>query len=537
VSPTQRSILRVSPRYIAKADKACPRSLAVKCRPGSRTRPDEPIKKKGLETFADQAVRDVLDLIVFEGMSVPEAHRRHRASPSGSRCHTGLLRWAEHAVLGYLRADEALAHVSGQRLHPRSREWAVQYPIRPGPDDDVFEIRASGRWYESEDGDVREIRLLRTHSVDPDRREVPPPQLPELAAIAFVLVAGHTVIGPWSAPLVVSPAAAAVDRVRIVEIGLSDGSWAVVFDETATRARHLYGEVSRQVLRDVTEGTGYRPGRDCVRCPLRSDCPELVRRPGLLGIHDKSKPARSWSVTTGRRYRTCPAQAHLRDLRLPYPEDREYGLDARRGKAVHHWLEHQHDRKPPRPCRPGDVPPGPSWWPAWGVTGRAALLGEQMIGDHSLRCPVRTMSGADTIRSEQDVVVYDPEADVVVYASVDALYTEGDTVVVRETKSTGQIHEGDLLDRYPQVALALVLAAEGVFGPASRVELERLTPAGPLVDRFSPDQDWLVARAREVVHQLAAPWHADLTMAAQPGDACETCEVALWCPDAKKDEE
>ena len=533
MSPSQRSVLRVTPRFAANAGKSCPRYLALKARPEAGKRP---ARRQRLETFADQPVRDVLDRIEFEDMSVAQAHREHRASKDGSRCHPGLLRWTDHAVQNYLRAGESLSEANGH-LRPRSREWAVQYPIRPRSDQDVFEIRAAGRFYESEDGRVREIRLPRTYSVDPANRSVPPPGPPELAAIAIVLAEGRTVLGKWTVPLGVSPASSIVERVRVVEIGLTDGSWDVALDEPTVTVRELYETHARHTLRGATRGESYLPGRGCVRCPERATCPELLRRPGLLGIHDRTRPARTWSVTTGRNHQDCPAHVHLRDLWLPYQAGKEYGLEARRGKAVHHWLEQQHDRQPPRPCRAGEVPLGPSWWPSWQVPGQAALLGEQMIGDHALRCPIPAMGATDTIRSEQDLVVYDPEADVVVHAKVDTVYTEGGTVVVRETKTTERIHDGDLVRTFPQIALALVLGAEGVFGPACRIELERLTAAGSLLDKFSPGDAWLVRHAREVVRDLAAPWHADQTMASRPGKQCRTCEMTQWCPDAEKDSE
>jgi hypothetical protein len=114
------------------------------------------------------------------------------------------------------------------------------------------------------------------------------------------------------------------------------------------------------------------------------------------------------------------------------------------------------------------------------------------------------------------------------------VYTVRDATVVRETKTTTHVDEGDLLRRYPQVALNLVFAAEGLFGDRSRVELERLTPAGAVVTRFEPSDALLVAEARAVVHSLAAPWHVDLVMHPAPSRECDTCEVSLWCPETRR---
>ena len=79
--------------------------------------------------------------------------------------------------------------------------------------------------------------------------------------------------------------------------------------------------------------------------------------------------------------------------------------------------------------------------------------------------------------------------------------------------------EGNLLDRYPQVALGIVLLAAGNPAAApsrNRVELERLTPAGPLLDIFDPADPDLHAEARHVVRELAAGWHADTRAAPDP---------------------
>ncbi|MEU6644578.1 PD-(D/E)XK nuclease family protein [Saccharomonospora sp. NPDC046836] len=493
-----------------------------------------PAERRGLPTFATNPVDRVLDRVEFEELAVEAAVGEHNSTARPPRWHSSLSLWIDHAARTYLRAAAQLSEVDGQRLLPVRHQWAVQHPVRPPQDQDVREIRAIGRGYESEDGELREIRLLRTYSVDPEHRPFSPPDLAEIAATAFVLADGRTLIGPWQVPFVVSRTAPAVRRVRIVEVGLYDGTHHVVLDEPTATVRDLYSQHARGPLSESLDGSDLLPGYDCVRCHLRSTCPALPQHAGLLGVHDPTAPARTWSITTGRYYRNCPCQAHFRELRLPYPAHREYGVEARRGNAVHQWLEDQHKRPSRRSCRPAEVPPGSSWWSEWTLFGDDARRGDQMIGDHADECPLATMTSSDTIMTEHPIVVYDPEANVIVHAKIDTVYTERGRTVVRETKTTGRVHEGDLLRRYPQIALHLVLAAGGHFGDIVRVELERLTPAGALVTRFNPRDDWLVAEAREVVHDLAAPWHADLSMLPEPGRACDTCEVSMWCPENRK---
>jgi hypothetical protein len=90
------------------------------------------------------------------------------------------------------------------------------------------------------------------------------------------------------------------------------------------------------------------------------------------------------------------------------------------------------------------------------------------------------------------------------------------------------------LRKYPQLAVGMLLLAEGVLGGgvAGRVELERLTGEGPVVTTFSPNDPLWMAQAREIVHELVKPWHGDLRSVATPGDHCRECEFASSCPDA-----
>ena len=50
-----------------------------------------------------------------------------------------------------------------------------------------------------------------------------------------------------------------------------------------------------------------------------------------------------------------------------------------------------------------------------------------------------------------------------------------------------------------------------------RVELELLYPDSSDMILLDPDDPAHLARAREVIHGLAAPWHADDTAAPRPG--------------------
>jgi hypothetical protein len=326
-----------------------------------------------------------------------------------------------------------------------------------------------------------------------------------------------------------------VRRVRVVEVGCEDGSWHVMFDGTPEEARQQYDEHARDRLSALTAGGEYRPGSNCAGCKLLGTCPALPRRPGLLGV-SSSGPVRTWSVTNGRHYLECPAQEYLDRLRLPRAPV-PAGSAVARGQAVHAWLADRHARQPAVPCLPGDVPEPPDAWSAggWGIVGEDARLGVQMIGDHSLTCALQGLPPEAVVLPEEQLVVYDAEARVLVIAKADLLYEADGAWTLRETKTARTVAEASLLDRYPQVALGILLLAAGIpggSGPRNRVELERLTPSGPLLDDLDLTDPELLAEARRVIGGMVSGWREDGTAATRPGPACRGCDASRWCPDA-----
>jgi PD-(D/E)XK nuclease superfamily len=526
-------LVRVGTTAARSDELACPQFAAAKARPGLRA--ETPRKPSDVESFPLGLVDEVLDAVEHADMSAASAMVLLR-DPSRRRvAHPGLLRWVWHAVQEYLAASAELDRLSDSVLVPVDREWVVQANVPEADGPVTYEIRAWGRRYASADQAFRELRLLRVDTVIGRDREVA-----EVAAAAFVLATGHLARrSGWKEPFRIRPGQGP-DRVRVVEVGCTDGSHGVLFDGTPAEARQAYEQHARPRLRKAVDGGAFRPGGQCVDCKLLSVCPAVPKRTELLGAHDAGKARRSWSVTDGRRYRECPAQEHLRRLKLPVAFDVEYGEAARRGQAVHNWLSERHRQWPQRRCLARDVPhPSDSWSVGrWVVAGEQAELGVRMIGDHAAVCPLRRLDPHARVFVEHMVVVHDPAADVVVMATPDLLYTEGDAWVWREIKTTQRSDGGDLLAGYPQIALGVVLLAQGVLGgtlAGSRVELERLTPRGPIITRFDPtDQDHL-DRARAIVTELMVGWHADLRSVPTPGECCRQCAVARWCPEALTD--
>lgn len=539
-STDEMRLIRIRPANVRTLRQGCPQRLAMKVRPSTygTTTARRP-RRDPLEDSALGPVNAVLDLVEFHQKPLDEAIARWRAKPR-KPCHPALVTWVTQAATHVEQAKRRLAHDTARSnpqpppLSPVARSWARQRPI-PGSDGaTMYEEIVQGRRYEAEG--VRELLLLRIGSV-----KKRPLDVAELAFTAAVTAGGCPVLGsPWSGRKLVIGSYEPPARVRVVEIGCTDGSVNVLFDDTAEVAHHQYqqhlgGQAPTRFMSDT-----HRPGPDCADCPLVAECPAVPVRPGLLGVSAPGAPRRAWSLSSARAYGQCPAQAHLQELWLPRDRTIEDTDSVRRGRAVHDWIEERHRRSPAIACDATDVPTADTWWSGAGKDSAVEIrLGVQMVGDHSLVCPLRELADfpeGDAVLPEHYLVVYDPEAATVVIAKADLLYRSPSGWVVRETKTSHAVGAGDPLTRYPQLALALVLAAEGAVpgGPQDcRVELELLSRTGPVLMTFDPRDSELVAHARSVVTEYVADWRTDQEFKARAGKHCRSCSFASWCPSAR----
>lgn len=534
--------VRVRPADIRQNEKRCPQGLALKIRPVDSRPPRAAAGVRTLTGWSLGPLHDVVDRIEFGQLPLEEA-LAGRLADTGRPLHAALARWTEHAVRSYFTAVAKIPALPGvpldELLEPVSRLWARQRgPLKPG-DPDVYEEVVGDRRYSGHG--VRELRLVRTGSVaerpggEPDR----PRDEAEIAVAVGVLAGGRPVLSSKRErkPLRLGRFEPA-RLVRLVEIGCADASYRVLFEGTPEEAFARYDTSVEDRIDAVIAGGTYRPGQDCGRCAAVADCPEVPSRPGFLGVAHTGLPRRSWSMTTGRSHRTCPARAHLEDLFLPRDGSKENTEAVVRGQAVHAWIERLHRRTPQRACAPDDTPAPHEAWQCgrWAVTGLQARLGIQMIGDHALVCPLRNRPGGVEAHPERSVVVYDPEADVVVIAKADLLYRVADRWTLRETKTVKTLSEGDLLERYPQLALAVRIAGAGALPGAEhcRVELERLTGSGPVVTELDVTAPDVAARAQRVLEEYISPWYADAHHPPKPGKACHDCPFTRWCPSAKE---
>ena len=504
--------ITVSASMLKGGDFRCPAADALKAR-GYRPTTNPPRTRERLEHFTLRPFMAACDArngsAEFQG---------GRFGSRGAPLHDGLSRWSQHAVETY---DGAFSGTSDPPLAEVRAPWAYRY-CSPGDDPRgarEYSFRVWGRCLASADGKLRELRL----PVYRMSRRSPPEGF--VAAAALVLAEGT----PGPPP----------ERVRIVEFALLDGQVRQLFDGTRSEARLHYREHGREALTAMLDSQEYRPGDACTNCPYVAVCPVLRKAPGLLGVDAPGRPRRSWSVTNARSYRDCPARDHLRRLHLPPDEAIERDPSAERGRAVHDYLAERHGQNSARPCTV-DVPE--QWVPeGFDLPERERDLGAGLLRRHAAVCPLRCVRDGTDVRTEPRVVRHDTDADVIVIAKPDLLYRDGDSWVWRETKTTvtDRRSHRPLLERYPQLALAVLLIARGDLGGAShraRVELEILRPGGADLEVIDPFAAAHRATAERIVRELAADWHVDDDYTATPGRACGRCEVARWCSAAINEE-
>jgi hypothetical protein len=426
-------------------------------------------------------------------------------------------RYIAHAVDSYLTAT---ADRPPLLLHRRM--WALQHRSEV-----VRELWSWGRRYQSPDGSLRELRLLRFKSADKSRRTEG-----EVAVAAYVTAFGSTACQGeyWDEAFELSDGPHP-ERVTVLEVGLLDGSREILFDGTTSEARDKYNADGRKAITVLLNGSGVHPGSDCPKCRLKAACPAVARAEDLLGVVAPSRTLlRKVSVSDLRYHERCPARYRLQSMFLPRLN--EYDRYARLGKAVHKVLEQRHATGV-LPCSPADTPAGDRWAHGWDLDESDVRVGMAMLANHPLVCPLHT--GA-AVRVEPTFAFHDTSAQALVIATPDLVYQDRGAWVWRETKTTQRpVTTRAVLELFPQLALATTVLAAGLLGGEvgrSRVELEVLRPEYSDLVTIDPHEPGNLAQAHEVLRKLAQPWRDDTVFEARPGKNCRTCPVRRWCPSA-----
>lgn len=509
----ESEVVTVSLGMFKVSEHRCPAADALKAR-GYRQQRPAPQGRELLEQFAFGPFMHELDKGVPVGAALATAASGSAARWSGQRqtpVHDGLRQWTSHAVAMY---HEAFPRNQAEPMAEVPSPWVYRHqaPTRDHRGAREYRISVWGRCLRSADGELRELRL----PVNRLNRTAPGDGY--VAAAALVLAEG----APGPPP----------ERVRIVEFALLDGRVRPLFEGTRAEAVERYREHGAKALAALLDNQEYRPGSSCGGCAYLPVCPVLRKAPGLLGVDEPARPRRTWSVTNGRNYRVCPARDHMRRLHLPTADAVERGPAAERGRALHSYLAERHGHGSLRPCT-ADVPA--HWVPdSFTLPEEERRLGTVLLRRHAAVCPLQRIRDRSDVRAEPRVVRYDASANVVVIAAPDLLYRDGDSWVWRETKTTMNKYRKprELLQIYPQLALAVLLVARGDLGGShsrGRIELEVLRPDGADLEIIDPFAHAVRATAENVVASLADEWHRDDRYRASPGGGCTHCEVARWC--------
>ncbi|GAA3541542.1 hypothetical protein GCM10022419_022170 [Nonomuraea rosea] len=515
-------VIRLSASLFDRRDTDCRDFAAIKARPRMWPKHSERRRYAPWEDFPLGRVMAVLDAVEFDGDDLDEALDK-TLSGGQSTVHPGVAEWVRHACVTYIDVADSFTGVRPVRS-PRivqGRSSVAQFRA----------MTAWGRWYESEDGARVEFRRLRM-----GRPFGAPDQLSTMA-MAFVAGFGRPAKSHrdlyTSIPVPVVNEHPLPQRIRVIEVGLTTGTDKVLVDSSPAEIRHEYKIAVPPAAARLLSGGHRAPGQDCADCKARVSCDSLPVAPGLLGLDDRGTHRRTWSITTSRYYEVCPAQAHLRDVRLPSEWNSSDAVQ--RGRDVHRWLEIAHLRGVP--CTEADLPADCA---EELMSQDAYRQARPYLLQHLKVCPLRGPGVLTEIRPEPKIAAYDPAADVVVLANPDLLRRVNGRLVYREQKTSAApagITAENALSVVPQLALAVCLISAGVFGEADGlVELEQLHPdsAEPVLE-FDIAKPEIVAAARAIIHQRARAWHGDITFRASPGWWCRSCPVSRWCSSAVTD--
>lgn len=451
-------------------------------------------------------VGEVLDLVA-SGLSVRAlgdqqartAWIRARAARVKDRHRVYVERAAEAILDSFLDLDEEYGPLTYRGLHG---EW--QAPSGATLYTWAMNFDGPGGYRE-----VRRIRVGSAHDPDSDTRAWTVHAAKILAELQ------------WPTPCT---------RVVVREVGALDGSSRVHLDANPAQVANAYEVELRPALRGIVSKDGLRPGWDCPRCVLVEQCDALVPAPDALGQTRPGSRTRSIAASDLSLYGQCPARwYYTRELKLPRSPGDETGL--LRGVAIHEWLRRAHERG--TPCTVADLPEDPANQ-AW-LTAQQYEVARTFLLEHVALCPLRSET-ATVVAIEHTYHLHDRVADLVAVTKPDLVLRRGDTLVLRETKSSQTVSAGasraEVSSRYVQVNLGLCIldSLAAHHGCASaEFELELVTPSGGRVWSWSTANATEFAVARADVAGRVGAWLHDQSWTPAPSPLCGACDVREWC--------
>ena len=259
-------------------------------------------------------------------------------------------------------------------------------------------------------------------------------------------------------------------RVRVVEIGVLDGSSVVLFDGTAAEARAEFLAHGRSRAAAAADNDHVVPCRSCGDCKAAGVCRALVPVDEMLGQRQRGLSSRSVSASELEQYVRCPGQ-WLLDSGAHLPREEADGDGAFRGRAVHRWLQAAHARQ--LPCTSADMPvPGSGLGLADGVlTETEYEIAYPFLMQHAGLCPLAAEMSSPVL-ADENIYGYDHDAEVVPVIRPDLLYRAGRlprdpgvqdcraAVRVRKRRSIRQAPANRIRYRHAQLRFARPLRCE-----------------------------------------------------------------------------
>ncbi len=540
---------RGSPGYVRVTstmtrERGCREQTARKARPDLFPAQDAPREPAAPGSFPLGLVRDTVLNLLGSGAGagsdpdLPTADLlrsavQQAAADSWQEWSAESLPAVEAGVVGYLEVLESL-RASGEL--PETLVFSDIAYVQD-PEADRVEFWAWAVHHISRDGALREVHLLRWR----DAASVPlaPAEVALVAQVAGGgFIAEH---GKWYQRFVPLRSVASPpdpERVRVRVVGVLDASADVRFDGSPQDARVAFDQRVPSALGALSGGSTFASGA-CADCSVRYVCAGIPTFPGFLGVAGFSARTRALSPATLWTHGACPRQLYLsRDLGLPR-ERREASDALRRGVQVHEWLRLAHDRGVP--CGEADLPEAAEsgLHRELGWTDDEYAVNRPYLRQHVQVCPLAGGEVTD-IRAEVHITAWDTDANLVFTTRPDTAYLDRDGAwVLRETKTLSPRgiprDPSVLLGRYPQVAAAVCLLADGYRPdeqPADhpgRVELELLGPEAAELVTFDAADPLTVLVARTSLAERVDSWLFDTVHPIGERPPCQTCEVARWC--------
>ncbi|MBZ6130708.1 PD-(D/E)XK nuclease family protein [Streptomyces olivaceus] len=506
-------ILKISATDVQERSSTCGMGGALKVRPDvvssewRRRRDESHPFLGGVIREAACALHDDPRVETWEGTHAAIQERMAAVS-----LHPATRSYAERAIANYLEAHEVLSAET-----PGLQFRCFDPKVFPEPSGT---LTVWAPLYESPNG-VREIRKIRLGGVRAK------PEKPDRWTVVAAHVAG--LFPPQG-----------ISLIRVVEVGLKDASYQVLFEATPEVVRSTFTEVALPYLQKIISADSVHPGTFCKDCKIAGCCDALDRWDGFLGQTTQGAATRSVSARDIELYEICPAQWFLTYSQF-LPRKTTPGAASHRGRLIHEWIARAHSRR--RKCTAEDVGAFREKETLTGPISEDEYAEIQpYLAQHVEVCPLST--GSQVISIEAPLYGYDASADVIIASTPDIILVDDDgSLVIRETKTTSREipqDSAEAFDKFFASAWLLNLFASGYRGPyqsaSARLELEVISTEESNVFTWDLSDAGVLRMARKEVRLRSKSWHRDTTWEANPGKHCTWCPVRSWCPEAETED-